>query len=122
MQTKEQKAASQKRWYEKNKAKHIANVTLRKKEIVARVTAYVQELKAKTPCADCKVNYPYYVMDFDHLEDKKYKLADMIQHGYDLPAVQNEIDKCEVVCSNCHRQRTHTRKTTLLSLGGRRDF
>lgn len=28
------------------------------------------------PCFDCKVRYPPYVMDFDHLRDKKFSIAD----------------------------------------------
>lgn len=110
MQTKEQKAASQKAWYEKNKAKHIANVTLRKQTAVAECREYVRFLKETTPCTDCGVNYPYYVMDFDHLSDKEYELSSMIQSGYSLEKVKTEIAKCEIVCSNCHRQRTHMRR------------
>lgn len=114
MATKEQKAEYQRRWYEKNKAQHVANVAARKAAVRERVLAFVRELKEKTPCADCGNNYPYYVMDFDHLSDKEYALANMIQKGYDIPAVQKEIDKCEIVCANCHRERTHSRKNMLL--------
>lgn len=110
MPTKEQKAEYQRRWYEKNKQRHIENVAARRKEVVTRVKKFVCDLKEKTPCADCGVNYPSYVMDFDHLDDKSYAIANMIGHGYDIPAVQKEIDKCEIVCANCHRIRTHNRK------------
>ena len=113
MATKEQKAAYQKAWYEKNKAKHIANVSARKKMVVEKVREFVRELKESTPCADCHKNYPSYVMDFDHLGDKEYPIANMIQQGYDIASVQREIDKCEIVCSNCHRIRTHARLTQL---------
>lgn len=110
VQTKEQKAISQKKWYEKNKARHLSNVSKRKQEIVKRVKEYVFALKESTPCADCGINYPSYVMDFDHLGDKEYQISNMIHAGYDIPSVQKEIDKCEIVCSNCHRIRTHNRK------------
>jgi 5-methylcytosine-specific restriction endonuclease McrA len=109
MATKEQKAEYQKRWYEKNKARHVANVADRKKKIREKVTAFVRELKETTPCADCGINYPYFVMDFDHLRDKEYLLSNMISSGYDIESVQKEIDKCDIVCSNCHRRRTHMR-------------
>lgn len=104
------KAASQKRWYEKNKKKHIANVAARKAQVVEQVTAQVRELKESTPCTDCGVKYPYYVMDFDHLSDKEYPIANMISQGYSMETVQKEIDKCEIVCANCHRVRTHERR------------
>jgi hypothetical protein len=103
------KAASQKRWYEKNKQRHVANVMLRKAAIVKEVTAAVRKIKEETPCTDCGNNFPYYVMDFDHLSDKEYELSLMITQGYGMEKVQREIDKCELVCSNCHRIRTHNR-------------
>src|SRR5882757_10569168 len=99
------KAAAQKRWYEKNKAKHVANVSIRKKIVVERVKVFVKELKESSPCTDCGNKYPSYVMDFDHLGDKEYQIANMVQSGYDIPSVQKEIDKCEIVCANCHRIR-----------------
>lgn len=105
----ESKAAAQKRWYEKNKARHIANVTARRRAVVAEVRAWVRELKSTTPCTDCEKTYPYYVMDFDHLGDKEYELSAMVTHGHALEKVKAEIAKCEIVCSNCHRQRTFER-------------
>lgn len=67
--------------------------------------------KAKEiPCMDCKKKYPYYVMDFDHRpdEDKKFELAGAhAKHGKNV--ILAEIAKCDVVCSNCHRKRTHIR-------------
>ncbi len=58
------------------------------------------------PCTDCGVKYPSYVMQFDHLRDKKYTISQMyILVG--LPTIKAEIEKCEVVCANCHAERTH---------------
>lgn len=74
--------------------------------------AYVVAAKTDKPCTDCKVIYPSYVVDFDHLgEDKDRDIAKMITHS-SLAKIILEIAKCELVCSNCHRIRTHTRKTT----------
>lgn len=64
------------------------------------------------PCADCGIEYPYYVMDFDHVsDDKEANLADLVRVGASLVKLQAEINKCEVVCSNCHRIRTFKRLT-----------
>ncbi len=68
----------------------------------------IRQLKAETPCTDCKINYPYYVMDFDHLLDKESLVARLINDNK-KKALENEIKKCEIVCSNCHRQRTYNR-------------
>lgn len=61
------------------------------------------------PCADCKIKYPFYVMDYDHISpDKKFDLGgSWMSMGYQQ--IEEEIKKCEVVCSNCHRIRTYNR-------------
>lgn len=64
--------------------------------------------KAKNvPCFDCKKAYPYYVMDFDHMRDKKFNLSDAICGYKSIRKIEEEIKKCQIVCSNCHRIRTH---------------
>ena len=70
---------------------------------------YAREMKNR-PCADCGVSYPYYVMDFDHREEetKEYELSRTERMS--INAVKREIAKCDVVCSNCHRERTHQRR------------
>lgn len=62
------------------------------------------------PCSDCGERYPYWVMDFDHRpgEVKEFNVnKGPGRHG--MPAILAEMDKCDVVCSNCHRTRTHIR-------------
>ena len=61
------------------------------------------------PCADCGVSYPYYVMEFDHRGDKEFAIADNA-HRVSESKLRNEIAKCDVVCSNCHKARTYIRR------------
>ena len=58
------------------------------------------------------MRYPYYVMDFEHRDprEKKYLPARMIGSNHALESVKQELDKCDVVCANCHRERTHGKK------------
>lgn len=72
-----------------------------------RNRAYVKELKEATPCMDCGKFYPCYVMDFDHQRDKKFNIANMMQRASSFETLLTEIAKCEIVCANCHRERTH---------------
>lgn len=59
------------------------------------------------PCTDCGISYPYYVMDFDHVRGiKKNNLSQMSNGAYSKQVILDEIAKCEIVCANCHRQRT----------------
>lgn len=60
------------------------------------------------PCKDCGGSFPPYVMDFDHLGDKKFGIADGMTI-FTLDELLEEVKKCDVVCSNCHRIRTHSR-------------
>src|SRR5690349_12006022 len=73
----------------------------------ARLRKYnrIKELKNK-PCMDCGKFYPPYVMDFDHVRgEKKFDLSRLSGKAVTL----KEITKCELVCANCHRIRTHLR-------------
>lgn len=75
-----------------------------------RMKAAARELirQAKSvPCADCGQKFPYYVMDFDHLTDKSMNVSKMVT--YSLTRIRDEIAKCDVVCANCHRERTFLR-------------
>lgn len=75
-----------------------------KKAYRQSVVEFVRRAK-EIPCTDCGLRYPYYVMDFDHKGDKKFNLAQCRRKGMNI--VKREIAKCDVVCANCHRQRTH---------------
>ena len=69
---------------------------------------YIREAKDK-PCMDCGVSYPHYVMEYDH-RDSSTKLFMLSQYRYyDLELIRAEIDKCDLVCSNCHAIRTYSR-------------
>lgn len=74
------------------------------------LSKYIQNLKSNTPCMDCKKSYPYYVMDFDHVRGRKQKNVSELIVTLSKKKIDEEIAKCEIVCSNCHRSRTHKRK------------
>ena len=58
------------------------------------------------PCMDCSVQYPHYVMDWDHVHgDKEFELGDARRDNTSRVRILAEIEKCELVCSNCHRIR-----------------
>lgn len=96
------------RYYLENKER----LYLSKKKKRSSYRKYLQEVKEATPCADCKENFPYYIMDFDHLPgtEKKFEIGGA-NSATSLQALKDEIAKCEVVCANCHRHRTFMRQT-----------
>lgn len=84
----------------------------RRKEFVREFQELLKKEKDK-PCMDCGKKYPYYVMDFDH-RDPADKVGTIALNGnwWSLEQVRVEIEKCDVVCSNCHRERTHKHRLT----------
>ena len=59
------------------------------------------------PCLDCGGKFPPWVMDFAHRDpkEKKFNIGAGLRRS--LNKVLEEIMKCDVLCSNCHRIRTH---------------
>jgi hypothetical protein len=74
-----------------------------------KLVRYIQEYKSGKVCADCLEDYPYWMMDFDHLSDKKFNLSSCSKHTTSLAVIITEMAKCDVVCANCHRNRTFNR-------------
>lgn len=69
------------------------------------------ELLCSSSCKDCGISDPR-VLEFDHLPefDKKFDVARAVCGSTrSWKAIQLEIDKCEIVCANCHRVRTGIR-------------
>jgi 5-methylcytosine-specific restriction endonuclease McrA len=80
-----------------------------KRKKTAKFAEYLIEIKNK-PCKDCGKIFPHPAMEFDHLPgvDKKFKIGQAGTRSKD--AIKKELEKCELVCSNCHRIRTKARK------------
>ncbi len=82
----------------------LALIRKRKGRLIRR--QFVNKFKNR-PCADCGRRYPSYVMDFDHRKGEN-KMGD-IGHmfgNWSFEQIRKEIEKCDIVCANCHRIRT----------------
>lgn len=97
-----------KRHYSKNRDSIKAKALMVKERVKKENAIKLMELKNK-PCTDCGQTFPHYVMDFDHLGNKKHSISEMRQ-GFVWEKILEEISKCELVCANCHRIRTHKRR------------
>lgn len=95
---------AERRWYRENRERVFAKKNRKKAEL----RALARRAKER-PCADCGVTYPYYVMDFDHVDGEKVMMiSDLVNFGGTAKLLA-ELAKCDVVCSNCHRERTWRR-------------
>lgn len=70
----------------------------------------IASYKLSKGCVDCGYNENAYALEFDHLPgtDKRRTVASTMYQSW--KAIWAEIEKCEVVCANCHAIRTFTRK------------
>lgn len=75
-----------------------------------RKRAWARSLKG-APCMDCGVSYPPWVMDWDHRPGTVKLFSPGLINSYSKKEILAEIAKCDLVCSNCHRQRTHDRES-----------
>jgi hypothetical protein len=61
-------------------------------------------------CMDCKHVFPDCCFDFDHRDpfQKSYGIGEKITGRITVQELKLEVDKCDLVCANCHRIRTTT--------------
>lgn len=100
-----------KRWYAKpeNRARHIKHNGGTSRRLIERNRQFVTDHLLGNPCVDCG-NSDIRVLEFDHVRGvKSGTISELWSGGMSIGRIQTEIDKCEVVCANCHRIRTGDR-------------
>jgi predicted nucleic acid-binding Zn-ribbon protein len=71
----------------------------------------VNTWKLDRGCADCGYNKIPEALEFDHTADDKVRaVAFLLTQNVPFEQVVDEMEKCDVVCANCHRERTVARK------------
>lgn len=68
-----------------------------------------KEYKQTLSCVDCGVT-DWRVLEFDHLDNDKIGNVSDLVSKWSWTRLKLEIDKCDPVCANCHRIRTHERR------------
>lgn len=88
----------------RSECRNCRYIKQRKKKVILR-EKLKDYLKDKT-CIECGIS-DWRVFEFDHQRDKKYDIGTMMALGtYKWETVLKEIEKCDIVCGNCHRRRT----------------
>lgn len=90
----------QKVWYKKHKTTHQK----RMKGNRERIRLWFAEYKSKLKCELCGFSHVA-ALDFHHIDalDKDKNLSQMVGLSTSIPKIKEEIKKCQVLCSNCHR-------------------
>lgn len=99
------KALIDSKYYKNNKNK----IYVRTKIYIKKLREDVNKIKAANPCPCGETDTV--CLDFHHLTDKIFNIANMISTGNRRKLYQ-EIQKCAVLCANCHRKHHAGRKLT----------
>ena len=104
-------------YYLKNKLKLKDNVSKWQKENKEKVKSYksknrqnhrnelrkfVNIIKLNSKC-ECGENSSC-CLEFHHINKKTDNIGNLINDGVKLEVLQNEINLCKILCSNCHRK------------------
>lgn len=98
-------SAYQKSWYAANCATHKAatrSTRLRRQQQL--LESYLLFMQDKQ-CVDCGES-DVVVLQFDHQGEKAANVSNLLRNAKNWSVVMEEIEKCEIVCANCHARRT----------------
>ena len=98
--------AYQKDWYAKNKERHKHKVAQRNKFLKTELLKRISSIALSCGCAKCGYNKHPAPLEFHHLENKVKNISDMVTNFCKWEAIEAEIQKCIVLCANCHRVET----------------
>ena len=95
--------------------KHSVNQSLKMRQMVK------DEKLKRSCCMDCLMVVTVditYVFDFDHRDPSEKLFAISTQYkGVSYASLYKEMDKCDLVCANCHRHRTQKQFRTKVLTG-----
>jgi predicted transcriptional regulator len=74
------------------------------------IAEFLSNYKESRGCMDCGEMYPYFILQFDHIKEKSFQISNHRKYTKSLEKIKEEVEKCEVVCGNCHALRTYIRR------------
>jgi len=91
----------QKNDYEQYKDLYKTRMKLYKRQQIQ----WYREYKTTLKCSKCGESHPS-TLDFHHKNpnEKEFNISNELYNGYDVEKIKKEIEKCIVLCSNCHRK------------------
>lgn len=67
---------------------------------------YVYFYLAHHPCVKCGIKNPV-LLEFHHINgEKEDKITNFVKKRRSIREIKTEMEKCEVLCANCHRLET----------------
>ena len=96
-----------KKRYKNKNGKEKQRLKDKNKKTAKRNSLFLYNYLKENPCVNCNEDDPI-VLCFDHLDanTKHDNVANMVSGYYSIKRIQEEIDKCQVLCMNCHTRKT----------------
>ena len=68
------------------------------------IRQWLEDYKKELVCVRCGFA-DFRALEFHHTSrgQKDFNVADMLRNGASIQSIKREIDKCVVLCSNCHQ-------------------
>lgn len=107
MQTIEEKRAYYRKYYHEKRDKKARVEYDRKRRL--EIVKIIQKIKLDNWCKICWYNKSPFSLHFDH-RDRKTKtnnIGTMVWNWNWLKIIMKEIDKCDILCANCHWEKTN---------------
>lgn len=94
----------QKKYYNKHKKYYSTKARQREEQIQMEI----ESIKSLYGCKICGEK-DYVVLDFHHQNPskKEFNISSAVTAGWSFQRIKVEIQKCIVVCANCHRRLHH---------------
>jgi hypothetical protein len=107
------RAEERSEYYEKNKERDLEYKWDRQVAKREEARLYVFTFLSQQPCDHCGERDPL-VLTFHHVRGtKKNNVSQMVNQGYSIRAIEEEIDKCIVLCGNCHMREEKRKRGTI---------
>jgi len=89
------------RYYYRNKSDWVENVKQRKDELLQ----WVRDKEMSSGCVDCGESHPACTQWHHTSDDKDRTPSNMARDGVSKERIKEEMEKCIVLCANCHAKR-----------------
>jgi predicted HNH restriction endonuclease len=99
---------TQRNWY----LEHTEKVKAEKKSRILTLRKWLETYKSHLKCRQCgESRLP--TLDFHHRspDEKDSSVSEAVHNGWSIEHTLREIEKCEVLCANCHRKLHRTQRT-----------
>lgn len=88
--------------YISNHSNRKSKIRNRQNEVQTNLKEFLMSIKKNSKCIICGDNR-WWVLDFHHIKNKKFEVSSLARRGCSLETFNKEIDKCIIICANCHR-------------------